>query len=157
VVLVRYRADLTGLDGLILPGGESTTQLRLMAREGLEEGVVALARSGRPILATCAGLIVAADEVSGPAQRSLGLLDVAVARNAWGRQVRSFQAEADETQTPLVFIRAPRITRVGDGVAVVERYRGEPVMVRSGRIFGAAFHPELTSDRRIHTAVFDGV
>ena len=153
---VRREAELEGLDGLILPGGESTTQLDLLARTGLDAALDRFVRAGRPVLCTCAGLILAAREVSGPAQRSFGWLDVDVARNGWGRQVHSFEAEADGTGRPLVFIRAPRITRVGPGVTVIERFDGEPVGVRQGALFGVTFHPELTPDRAIHRAAFGG-
>jgi 5'-phosphate synthase pdxT subunit len=143
VRLVTEPAHLAGLDGLVLPGGESTVQLSLLEAFALEEPLRAFARSGKPVLATCAGLIVLARHVRQPKQRSLALLDVTVARNAWGRQVDSFEATADDTGTPLVFIRAPRIVEVGPGVAVVERLRGEPVAVRQGNVVGATFHPEL--------------
>ena len=110
---VREPADLRGLGGLVLPGGESTTQLRLVARYGLEAALRVFVASGAPVLATCAGLILSAAEVEGPAQPSYGFLDVTVVRNAWGRQVDSFEAVADDGVTPLVFIRAPRIRRLG--------------------------------------------
>lgn len=169
VRLVRDARDFTGLGGLVLPGGESTVQLDLLARLGLEEMLVDLVRSGAPVLATCAGLILVARGVAHPAQRSFGLLDVDVARNAYGRQLDSFEASADEawpaeahasgsagepSPLPLVFIRAPRIERVGDRVEVLARHRGEPVLVREGNITAATFHPELTSDPRVHDAVF---
>lgn len=172
VRLVRDAHDFTGLDGLVLPGGESTVQLDMLARLGLEHPLVELARSGRPILATCAGLILLARGVTHPAQRSFGLLDVDVARNAYGRQLDSFEASSDEAwpglargaasdacpaepaPLPLVFIRAPRIERVGARVEVLARHRSEPVLVREGNITAATFHPELTLDRRVHEAVF---
>ncbi len=150
--LVRAPADLAGLDGLILPGGESTVMLRLLARNGLEAPLAAA--RGLPVLATCAGLILAARAVV-PAQRSLGWLDVCVARNAWGRQVDSFEASDDASARRLIFIRAPRITAVGPGVEVLARYRGEPVLVRQGRVFGATFHPELVG-AELHREVFAG-
>ncbi len=153
VVLVRYADQLAGLDGLVLPGGESSTMLKILDREGLNEALDAFVRSGRPVLATCAGLILAAREVEGPAQRSFGWLDVTVRRNAWGRQLNSFEAVADGTDLPLVFIRAPRIEAVGD-VEVALTFRDEPILVRHGNVTGATFHPELTSDRRIHREVF---
>jgi pyridoxal 5'-phosphate synthase pdxT subunit len=170
VRLVRDARDFTGLGGLVLPGGESTVQLDLLARLGLEEKLVELVRSRVPVLATCAGLILLARSVAHPAQRSFGLLDVDVARNAYGRQLDSFEASADEawppaqapssasagepSPLPLVFIRAPRIERVGDRVEVLARHRGEPVLVREGNVTAATFHPELTSDPRVHDAVF---
>ena len=153
-VRVRYASEFPTLDGLVLPGGESTTMFKLLALEGLEQSLDAYVRSGRPVLATCAGLILAARTAVGPAQRSFGWLDVDVRRNAWGRQLDSFQATADDTDLPLMFIRAPRIERVGPGVETVLRYHGEPILVRCGPIFGATFHPELTDDRRVHRQVF---
>jgi pyridoxal 5'-phosphate synthase pdxT subunit len=170
VRLVRDARDFTGLGGLVLPGGESTVQLDLLARLGLEDKLVDMVRAGVPVLATCAGLILLARGVAHPAQRSFGLLDVDVARNAYGRQLDSFEASSDEawppagalgsassgerSPLPLVFIRAPRIERLGDRVEVLVRHRGEPVLVREGNITAATFHPELTSDPRVHDAVF---
>jgi 5'-phosphate synthase pdxT subunit len=172
VRLVRSARDFAGLGGLVLPGGESTVQLDLLARLGLEETLVELVRSGRPVLATCAGLILLARGVAHPAQRSFGLLDVDVARNAYGRQLDSFEASSDDawptagesapgdagssepSPLPLVFIRAPRIERVGARVEVLARHRGEPVLVREGNITAATFHPELTLDPRVHDSVF---
>jgi 5'-phosphate synthase pdxT subunit len=141
---VRAAADLEGLAGLVLPGGESTTQLRLLARHGLEQPLRAFVAAGAPVLATCAGLILAAAAVERPAQPSFGFLDVTVARNAWGRQLDSFEAVADDGETPLVFIRAPRIVRVGPEVRVLATLDGEPVLVRQGNVTGATFHPELS-------------
>lgn len=176
VRLVRDASDFVGLGGLVLPGGESTVQLDLLGRLGLETKLTELARAGLPILATCAGLILLAGRVVHPDQRSFALLDVDVARNAYGRQLDSFEAMSDEawaavaplqatgrgsgsgeqdaSPLPLVFIRAPRIDRVGPGVEVLARHRGEPVLVREGNITGATFHPELTLDPRVHDAVF---
>ena len=154
-VPIRYAAQLDTLTGLVLPGGESTTQLRLIGLQALEEPLDAFVRTGAPVLATCAGLILAAATVDGPAQRSFGWLDVTVTRNAWGRQLDSFQAQSDGPDGfPLVFIRAPRITAVGSGVDVVATFRGEPVLVRAGAFVGAAFHPELTADLRVHESAF---
>ena len=107
-------------------------------------------------MGTCAGLILAAQNVQCPEQRSFGWLDVAVARNAWGRQVDSFVATDDSARLPLVFIRAPRIVSVGPRAEVLVTLKGEPVLVRQGRIWGATFHPELTPDRSIHRAIFGG-
>lgn len=167
--LVRSAADFCDLDGLVLPGGESTVQLELISRFGLEVPLRQLLRSGAPVLATCAGLILLARKVCGPAQRSFGALDVDVARNAFGRQLESFEAVADEPlplgsevaggdtpahPLPLIFIRAPRITRIGPTIQVLARHRGEPVLVRDGHITAGSFHPELTDDTRIHAAVF---
>lgn len=152
---VRSAADLAGLDGLILPGGESTTQWRLVHRHGLAEPLRAFVASGAPVLATCAGLILVARTVEQPAQASFGFVDVAVARNAWGRQLESFEAHADDGDLPLVFIRAPRVLSVGAGVAVLARYQGEPVLVREGNVMGATFHPELTPTPALHRQLFN--
>jgi 5'-phosphate synthase pdxT subunit len=152
-VLVRSRADFDALDGLVLPGGESTVQLKLLEELDLEAPLFALVRAGCPVLATCAGLILVARSVSQPEQRSFAFVDVGVARNAWGRQVDSFEATSDEGQ-PLVFIRAPRILGVGADVQVLDRFRGEPVLVRQGNITCATFHPELTHDAGVHRMVF---
>ena len=153
-VEVRTVDDLARVDGLVLPGGESTTQLSLLERFGLEDAVAAFLRSGHPVLCTCAGLILAARRIVASAQRSFDALDVAVARNAYGPQVESFEARADEGALELVFIRAPRIVELGAGVEVLARHRGEPVLVRQGAVLGASFHPELTADRRVHAWAF---
>ena len=148
---VRTPRDLDGLLGLVLPGGESTTMLRLLGE--LEPALDRFVRAGHPVLATCAGLILAAQTVTDPAQRSFGWIEVAVARNAWGRQVDSFSA-ADDAGAPLVFIRAPRITARGVDVEVLATFEGEPILVRHGNRYGATFHPELTGDRSLHRRVF---
>lgn len=153
---VRSAAELAAVQGLVLPGGESTAQLRLLQRHGLWAALAEFAAAGRPILATCAGLILAAREVR-PAQPSFGWLDVAVERNAYGRQLDSFEDAADGGGPPLLFIRAPRIAAVGEAVAVLARWRGEPVLVRGGAVTGAAFHPELTGDGRVHRMAFEGL
>lgn len=157
--LVRLPRDVEGLEGLVLPGGESTTMLNLLERFALSGPIDRLVRSGAPVLATCAGLILAARGVTHPEQRSFGWLDLDVARNAWGRQLDSFEACADapKDDLPLVLIRAPRITRVGPGVEVLATYGGEPVLVRAGAITGATFHPELTESLDVHRAVFGEV
>ena len=140
-VEVREAKDLDGLDGLILPGGESTTHLKLIHRFDLEGPLRRFVDSGRPILATCAGLILAARQVSDPEQKSFGWLDISVGRNGWGRQVHSFESHADKDAThpifgeqplPLLFIRAPRLNDLGEQVDVLARFEGEPVMVRTG-------------------------
>lgn len=154
---VRRARDLDGCDGIVLPGGESPTQLRLIDRDpDLFRELNDRVESGAPLLATCAGLILAAREVRDPAQRSFGWIDVAVRRNAWGRQIHSAEAIADDGQTELVLIRAPRIEDVGPLASVELTLRGEPVLVRQGRRFGATFHPELGRDRRIHERAFAG-
>jgi 5'-phosphate synthase pdxT subunit len=154
VVEVRAAAQLAALDGLVLPGGESTAQLRLIGTAGLAPALRAFARRRRPLLATCAGLILAAREVVSPAQPSFGFIDVKVARNAWGRQLDSFAAKADGSALPLVFIRAPRILELGAAVEVLARFEGEPVLVRQGDFTGATFHPELTGCLDVHREVF---
>jgi len=150
--LVRTAAELEDLDGLVLPGGESPAQLRLIARGKLEPALRAFAATGRPILGTCAGLILMARAVT-PKQHSLGWLDVAVDRNAYGTQLDSFEAEDDEGARRLVFIRAPAITEVGAGVEILARFRGVPVLVRQGHAWGAAYHPELDGPA-LHRAIF---
>ncbi len=155
VIEVRTAEALSQIAGLVLPGGESTTHLILLERFGLWLALEAFVREERPVLATCCGLILAAREVVAPAQRSFGFLDVRVSRNAWGRQVDSFEAVADgEGRLPLLFIRAPRIASVGPRAEVLETLNGEPVLVRQGRVFGATFHPELSGDLSVHIRVF---
>lgn len=153
-VLVRKPADLPGVDALVLPGGESTAMLTGLARDELEEPVSAFVRSGRPVLGTCAGAILLAHAVTGPAQRSFDVLDVDVERNAYGTQLDSFEAVVDGGSAfpdlRAVFIRAPRIVRVGPGVETLARVAGDPVLVRSGSVWAATFHPELGDDDRVH-------
>jgi 5'-phosphate synthase pdxT subunit len=148
--LVRRPGHLAGLAGLVLPGGESSTMLKMLAFQQLEAPLGELLRSGIPVLATCAGLILCAREVVSPSQRSYGVLDVKVARNAWGRQIRSgtFELRAGGRAglpDPMsgVFIRAPGIVEVGPACEVLAIRDGEPVLVRQGRVLGASFHPEL--------------
>ena len=153
---VRYSRELASLEGLVLPGGESSTQLDLLGRAGLRSGVEALVRRGGAVLATCAGLILAARVVRRPRQKSLGFLDVVVERNGFGRQLESFEATSDRQRLPLVFIRAPRITEVGVGSEVLETLDGEPILVREGNVVGATFHPELTGDPTVARIAFGG-
>jgi pyridoxal 5'-phosphate synthase pdxT subunit len=156
VVEVRKPEQLDDLDGLIIPGGESTTLLKLMDAWGFVPALEKFHAGGRPIFGTCAGLILVARDVSGPRQFSLGFIDVGVERNAYGRQRESFEAagtvELDGRPAPveMVFIRAPRIRRVGAGVQTLARQAGEPVMARQGTVLVATFHPELTDDSTIH-------
>ncbi|MFV2071106.1 MAG: pyridoxal 5'-phosphate synthase glutaminase subunit PdxT [Thermoanaerobaculales bacterium] len=153
---VRTRRDLDEVVALVLPGGESSAMLRLMEREQLVDAMRGRIRAGMPVLATCAGVILLAEKVH-PAQPSLGLLSTDVERNAYGRQVHSTVAEVElepefgrPSRMEGVFIRAPRITRVGGDVEVLGRWQEDPVLVRQGRLVAATFHPELTSDRRVH-------
>ncbi|MEL7207010.1 MAG: pyridoxal 5'-phosphate synthase glutaminase subunit PdxT [Actinomycetota bacterium] len=148
--------SLAGVDAVILPGGESTTMSKLLDLNGLREPLVERFESGLPVLGTCAGLILlSAGVLDGrPDQRSFGLLDLDVRRNAFGRQVDSFEADLSVTgfDAPFhaVFIRAPWVERVGPGVEVLAEVDGHPVLVRSGPVFGCSFHPELTDDDRLH-------
>lgn len=151
---VRRANDVASLDGLIIPGGETTTMLKFIEEEGLAALIVDFARAGKPIFGTCAGAILLAREVYNPAQASLGLIDIAVERNGYGRQVDSFIADVETTieggTLEAVFIRAPRIRRIGPEVEVIARLKDEPVLVRGGNVLAATFHPELTEDLRAH-------
>jgi 5'-phosphate synthase pdxT subunit len=148
--VVRVPPDLLGLDGLVIPGGESTTMTLGIEREGLAEPLREFVRSGRPTLGTCAGLIMLDRD-------HLDLLDVRVRRNAFGRQLHSFEAELDFEGGPLtaVFIRAPWVEEHGDEVEVLAAVDGHPVAVRQGNILAVAFHPELTGERRLHRWLLD--
>lgn len=149
---VRTPEALATLHGLVLPGGESTALLRLMAPLGMGEALRAFCRRGGALFGTCAGLILLAREVTSPAQDSFDLLDVTVERNAYGRQIDSFVGRGSlalpgrgPEEAEMVFIRAPRIRRVGAGVQVLGRLEEEPVLVGSGRILAATFHPEMSA------------
>jgi len=153
--IVRTPADLDGIDALVIPGGESTTMTLGIEREGLAEPLRELVRSGVPTLGTCAGLIMLDRE-------HLGLLDVSARRNAFGRQVKSFEADLDVDglgDEPLraVFIRAPWVDEYGEDVEVLAEIEGHPVAVRQGNILAVAFHPELTDDERIHAWLVERV
>jgi len=153
-VLVRAPDDLTGVDGLILPGGESTTQLHFLNEEGLKDALGNFAARGGAFFGTCAGAILLAREVRNPAQESLGFADLVVSRNAYGRQLASrvtfapcaLKAEPLE----MVFIRAPLIEQQGNAVEVLAEVDNHPVLVREGRVLAATFHPELTEDSTVH-------
>ena len=152
-IAVRTPADLAAADALVIPGGESTAMLHGLARDGVEAPLRAFLRSGRAVLGTCAGAILLARRVTNPPQRSFDALDIDVERNGYGTQVDSFAAPLDAAE-PLrglrgVFIRAPRIRRVGGGVEVLARHAGEPVLVRAGGVWAATFHPELGDDDRV--------
>jgi len=151
---VRTPQALEGVDGLVIPGGESTALLKLMQRWNFLEALREFYRRGGAIFGTCAGLILLAREVRGLDQPCLGLLDLTVERNSYGRQRESFAIALDipvlgERPIDAVFIRAPRIVEVRDGAQVLARLEGDPVLVRNGRVLGACFHPELTGDGRL--------
>ena len=150
---VRSEKDLGSVGALILPGGESTTLSKGLARVGLYEPIRAFAQAGRPIFGTCAGAILLAREVENHPVPSLGLLDMVAVRNAYGTQVDSFAATAESEALPglrCVFIRAPQLRRPGPEVEVLARFDGWPVLVRQGRILASTFHPELTDETRVH-------
>lgn len=151
---IRTGADLDGLDGIILPGGESTTHLKFLEGEGLDNSLREAAACGVAIFGTCAGAILLAKEVRNPPQASLGLLNVTVSRNAYGRQVdsgvRFGTSKLKDEPLEMVFIRAPAFGEVGPGVEILAECGGRPVMVRQGRVLATAFHPELTEDCTVH-------
>jgi pyridoxal 5'-phosphate synthase pdxT subunit len=155
-VEVRLPRDLKGLDGLVIPGGESSTMSKLIEAYDLEAPIRELHARGGAFLGTCAGMIVLAHhaEDGRPDQRYLDMIDIDVRRNAYGRQPASFEAPlrlvGEDLPIPGVFIRAPQIERLGDGVEVVAEHEGEPVAARQDNVLVTAFHPELTSDRRLH-------
>ena len=157
VVPVRRPSQLDGLDGIVLPGGESSTIDRLLRMFGLADPLRAAINRGLPTLATCAGAIALAGAITDPApgQQALGVLDITVQRNAFGSQVASEEATVDIDGVPVraAFIRAPVITRVGPGVTPVGRHRGRVVAVRSGAVTAISFHPELTGDDTLHRAL----
>jgi pyridoxal 5'-phosphate synthase pdxT subunit len=154
-VEVRTAREVDALDVLVIPGGESTALLKLLAGSGIEASAQSLIARGGAILGTCAGAILLAKNVTRPPQPSWGMIDIDIERNAYGRQIDSFETALEPPQYKGIFIRAPRIIRVGQAVEVLARYRGEPVLVREGRVFAASFHPELTADRRVHQMVLD--
>jgi 5'-phosphate synthase pdxT subunit len=159
-VEVRNAAELDSLDGLILPGGESTTILKFLERQGLFESLKEFTGK-RPVFGTCAGAILLAREVRHPKQRSLEALDAVVERNAYGRQIDS-TILTEATSLPggpleMVFIRAPRFVETGSEVEVLARREGFPVLVRQGNLLAATFHPELSMDRRIHKLFVESV
>jgi 5'-phosphate synthase pdxT subunit len=155
-VEVRKPEELEGLDGLVMPGGESTTLLKLMDEWRFVPALEKFHEAGKPIFGTCAGLILLARDVESPPQASLGFIDVGVERNAYGRQRESFAAEGEveldgaRQRLEMVFIRAPRIRRMGPGVVTLARRGDEPVMAREGTVLVATFHPELTADASVH-------
>ncbi len=159
-VFVRTAADLENIDGLVIPGGESTTMLKLLHAENLLQPLAEFGRD-RPIFGTCAGVILLARQVLNPSQESLGILDLEVERNGYGRQIDSRVAALEPSSDfhsrtgekgnlEAVFIRAPIIRRVGKDAKVLASYNGDPVLVEQGRHLAATFHPELTADTRVH-------
>jgi 5'-phosphate synthase pdxT subunit len=157
-VLVRKPEELAGLDGLVLPGGESTTMLKFLDNDGFFAALEKFA-SSKPVFATCAGSILLASEVLHPKQRSLGALDATVERNAYGRQIDStiltLPTELPGGPLEMVFIRSPRITRVGAGVEVLAQRDGYPTLVRQGHLLACTFHPEMSADTRVQQLFLD--
>jgi len=153
-VFVRTPDDLDGVKGVILPGGESTTHLKVMKEEGLYDALKQFAANGGAFFGTCAGAIMLAKDVHGPKQESLGLLDIAILRNGYGRQLASDvhmgKTILRENPLEMVFIRAPIIESMGNGVEALAEDAGHPVLVRQGRILASTFHPELSSDPLVH-------
>jgi len=151
---IRLPGDLAGVDGVILPGGESTTHLKVLQEEGLFESLKSFAAAGGAVFGTCAGAILMAREVRGPSQASLGLLDMTILRNGYGRQLASdiHQISTTLRKEPLeaVFIRAPMIEATGVGMKVLARDAGHPVLVQQGKMLASTFHPELTDDSAVH-------
>ena len=150
---VRTTKDLEGVDALILPGGESTTMVRIMAQNGLDQTIKERHRKGMPLYGTCAGMILLAKEIVESKPRGLGLMDISVSRNAYGRQVDSFEADLQIKNIGAfhaIFIRAPKITRCGPSVEVLAEHEGVPVLACQGNVLAGSFHPELTDDTRIH-------
>ena len=156
---VRTPRDLHGIDALVMPGGESTTMSKLLATSELFDPIAELLRAGLPVFGTCAGMILLATEIEDgrPDQRSFGAIDITVQRNGYGRQLDSFETELDVAgfepdAAPFhgVFIRAPKVSRVGQGVDVLAAHEGVPVLLRQGAVTVASFHPELAGDHRLH-------
>ncbi len=160
VVQVRSAADLGSVDGLVIPGGESTTMWKLLEQENLIGPLREFANRA-PVFGTCAGAILLASDVTNPSQKSLGLMDISVERNGYGRQLDSriarVQGEGQGNEFEAVFIRAPIIRRVGSGAKILASYQGDPVLVEQGRHLAATFHPELTEDTRVHLRFLDKV
>ncbi|MDD9272003.1 pyridoxal 5'-phosphate synthase glutaminase subunit PdxT [Paenibacillus sp. GCM10023248] len=160
-VVVKRTEQLADLDGIILPGGESTTIGKLMRTYGFIEALRDFSAAGKPIFGTCAGLIVIAKEISGQPEAHLELMDMTVARNAFGRQRESFETDLPikgiDENVRAVFIRAPLIEKVGPGVDVLATYNGQIVAAQQGHLLAASFHPELTDDFRLHSYFLDMV
>lgn len=159
---IRKASELEGLRALILPGGESTTMVKFMEEEELMEPLRDFYVSGGALYGTCAGTILLARAVSAPSQASLGLMDIDVERNGYGRQIDSHESpgacpELGDEPLPMVFIRAPLISRTGPEVRVLAKHRDQPVLVRQGRLLASTFHPELSNDLRVHRYFLDQV
>ncbi len=152
-VLVKRKEELNEIDGLIIPGGESTTMRRLIDKYGFMEPLKEFSQSGKPMFGTCAGLILLAKSIEGYKEPHIGVMDVHVERNSFGRQVDSFEADLDIADVaedfPAVFIRAPHIVSAGENVEVLAKHNGRIVAAREGQFLGCSFHPELTEDHRL--------
>lgn len=160
VVLVKKPEQLDGIDGLVIPGGESSTFLKLLGEDGFEK-LKQFVRI-KPTFGTCAGAILLANDVANPEQKGLGAIDIGVRRNAYGRQLESsiregrlLEKKGGESPIEMVFIRAPKIERVGKGVEVLATEGNDPIVVRQGRAMAATFHPELSDDSRVHKLFLD--
>ena len=154
-VAVKTRPELAAVDALVIPGGESTTVIRLLERFALIEPIVSRVRAGMPFWGTCMGMILAAHDVAGLEQKTLDLIDITVRRNAYGRQIASEEIPLavpvlGSEPFPAIFIRAPWIERAGPGVELLATHGGHGVFVRQGNVMGTSFHPELTKDYRVH-------
>ena len=160
-VEIRLPRDLDSVDALVMPGGESSTMSQLLLSSGLFDVIGQRITAGMPVFGTCAGMILLATEVldGRPDQRSFGAIDISVRRNAFGRQIDSFESTISTSVGEFhgVFIRAPRIERVGAGVEVVGELKGEPVLVRQNKVLAASFHPELAGDARMHQFFLDNM
>jgi pyridoxal 5'-phosphate synthase pdxT subunit len=162
VIEVRFPEQLENLQGIVVPGGESTTIVKLMGSYGFDKALPEFYKGGGAIWGTCAGAIAIAKDIVGyPEQPRLGLMDMAVERNAYGRQVASFETDVDvetfDTPFHVVFIRAPRIASVGKEVEVLATFKDDPIMVKQGQLMATVFHPELTKDTRIHRYFLENV
>lgn len=160
-IAIKQTEQLSEVDGLIIPGGESTTIGKLMRKYGFIEAIREFSEQGKPIFGTCAGLIVLAKDIEGSEEPHLGLMNIAVSRNAFGRQRESFETDLNikgiEQPVRAVFIRAPLISQVGEGVEVLSEYQDEIVTAREGHLLASSFHPELTDDYRLHQYFVDMV
>ncbi|MEJ2008987.1 MAG: pyridoxal 5'-phosphate synthase glutaminase subunit PdxT [Acidobacteriota bacterium] len=153
--LLKHVEDFAEVDALILPGGETTTMLKFLAEQKIDTAIRNFAKEDKPVFGTCAGAILMAKEVLNPEQKRLGLIDISIERNAYGRQMDSSVREGEcpelsDHPVEMVFIRAPIIRRVGEGVKVLGRAEGLPVLVEQGNLLAATFHPELTDDQTVH-------